>query len=334
MPLDRHVQRLLNIVTAGQPDVARLEPEAMRRAMAELARLVDVKDVPIHATEDREIPGPASPLPIRIYTPLADSAGALPALIYFHGGTGVFCGIDTHDGLCRMLANESGCRVISVGYRLAPEHKFPAAVEDSCVAAQWICDHSEELGIDPKRLAVGGDSAGATLAAVVCQLARSSAGPEIALQVLICPVTDIHADTVSRRMFGQGYFFDAATLTWALGHYLKADADTSDPRISPLRADDFRELPAAQIHTAEFDPFRDEGRQYADALDLAGVRVRYTCHPGMIHHFYCMAGAIPSARSAISTIGHDIKAALSQVGGSGRGQFAARSARATIPLGR
>jgi len=310
MPLDRHVQRLLNIVGVTQPDVARLEPEAMRRAIADLARLVDARDVPIGATEDREIPGPGSPLPIRILTPLADAAGALPGLIYFHGGTGVFCGIDTHDGLCRMLANASGCRVVSIEYRLAPENKFPAAVDDSYAATRWIRDHSGELGIDPRRLAVCGDSAGATLAAAVCQLARSSADLEIALQVLICPVTDVHADTESRRLFGSGYFFDMATLTWALGHYLAKDADASDPRISPLRCGNFSGLPPAHIHTAEFDPLRDEGKQYADALERAGVRIRYTCHPGMIHHFYCMAGAIPASRAVIGSIGNDIKVAL------------------------
>jgi len=310
MPLDRHVQRLLNIVRVTQPDLARLEPEAMRRAIADLARLVDAKDVPIGATEDREIPGPGSPLPIRIFTPSGEGAGALPALIFFHGGMGVFCGIDTHDGLCRMLANASGCRVVSVGYRLAPEHKFPAAVDDSYLATQWIRDHSGELGIDPQRLAVGGDSAGATLAAAVCQLARSSTDLEIALQVLICPVTDVYADTESRRLFGSGYFFDMETLTWALSHYLAKDADASDPRISPLRNGDFRGLPAAHIHTAEFDPLRDEGEQYADALQRAGVHLRYTCHQGMIHHFYCMAGAIPASRSVIGAIGNDIKVAF------------------------
>jgi acetyl esterase len=312
MPLDRHVQRLLDIMRAGQSDVSRVEPEAMRRSIADLARLVDARDVPVRAIEDREIPGPASSLPIRIYTPVEDRAGMLPALVYFHGGTGVFCSVETHDGLCRILANESGCRVLSVGYRLAPEHKFPAAVEDSYAATRWASDHCGELGIDPRRLAVGGDSAGATLAAVVCQLASRPAGPEIALQVLLCPVTDVDADTSSRRMFGEGYFFDMATLNWALGHYLTSNADASDPRISPLRASDFRGLPAAHIHTAEFDPLRDEGKDYADVLERAGVGVRYTCHQGMIHHFYCMAGAIPSSRSAIRMIGNDIKAALAR----------------------
>jgi len=311
MPLDPHAKRLLDILAAGRTDISQLAPEAMRQAMDKLAHLVDAKNVSIGAVEDREIPGPASRLPIRIYTPAMKMTGRLPALIYFHGGTGVFCSIETHDGLCRMLANESCCRVISVGYRLAPEHKFPAAIEDSYAATKWAFAHSEEMDIDPKRIAVGGDSAGATLAAVVCQMAKQMAGPELALQVLICPVTDLGLDSSSRRSFSEGYFFDMATLDWALQHYLTSDAEVSDPRISPLRAIDFRALPTAHIHTAEFDPFRDDGKAYADALERASVPVLYTCHVGMIHHFYCMAGAIPYSRFVIRVIGNSIKAALS-----------------------
>lgn len=310
MPLDPYVKRLLDMLAAGRTDVTRLSPEAMRQAIDKLAQLVDAKNVSIGAVENREIPGPACGLPIRIYTPVMETTGRLPGLIYFHGGTGVFCSIETHDGLCRMLANESGCRVISVGYRLAPEHKFPAAIEDSYAAARWVLAHSEELGIDPKRIAVGGDSAGATLATVVCQLAKQMGGPELALQVLICPVTDLGLDSPSRRSFSEGYFFDMATLDWAMQHYLVADTDVSDSRLSPLRAVDLRALPAAHIHTAEFDPFRDDGKAYADALKSACVPVTYTCHEGMIHHFYCMAGAIPYSRVVIKSIGHSVKAAL------------------------
>lgn len=298
------------MLAAGRNDVSRLSPEAMRQTVDKLAQLVDAKNVPIGAVEDREIPGPTCGLPIRVYTPVMEMTGRLPALIYFHGGTGVFCSIETHDGLCRMLANESGCRVISVGYRLAPEHKFPAAVEDSYAAAQWVLAHTEELGVDPKRIAVGGDSAGATLATVVCQLAKQMGGPALALQVLICPVTDLGLDSPSRRSFSEGYFFEMATLDWAMQHYLAADADVSDSRLSPLRAVDLRGLPAAHIHTAEFDPFRDDGKAYADALRSAGVPVTYGCYEGLIHHFYCMAGAIPYSRVVIKVIGNSVKAAL------------------------
>jgi acetyl esterase len=313
MQLDPHVKRLLDILGASRTGTSGLTPHAMRQAISQLAQLVDVKNVPIGGTENRNIPCSTHSVPIRIYTPAAANAEELAALIYFHGGTGVFCSIETHDGLCRMLANESGCRVISVGYRLAPEHKFPAAVEDSYAATRWICAHAPVLGIDPKQIAIGGDSAGATLAAVVCQLAKQLAGPELALQVLLCPVTDISAEGGSRSTFSQGYFFDMATLKWSLEHYLPSHAAVSDPRISPLRASDLSGLPPTHIHTAEFDPVRDEGKAYADGLRRAGVSVRYTCHQGMIHHFYCMAGVIPYARCAVKTIGDAIRAALAKV---------------------
>jgi len=315
MPLDRYAKRLLDMMAAGRTDVSRLSPDAMRAAMSKLALSVGAGDVSIGASEDREIPGPAGGIPVRIYTPATTAAGTLPALIYFHGGTGVFCSIETHDGLCRILANESGCRVISIGYRLAPENKFPAAIEDACAATEWVFGHCEGLGIDPERVAVGGDSAGATLAAVVCQQVKQRTGPDIALQVLLCPVTDLGLNSSSRREFSEGYFFEMAILDWALGHYLGADANILDPRLSPLRATDLRDLPPAHIHVAEFDPFRDDGIAYADALKRAHVPVTFTCHHGMIHHFYCMAGVIPNARVAIRGIGTSLKAALSSVPG-------------------
>jgi acetyl esterase/lipase len=298
------------MMAAGRTGEPQPSPAAMRATMSKLAQAVDAVDVSIRASEDREIPGPAGGIPLRIYTPATTAAATLPALIYFHGGAGVFCSIETHDGLCRMLANESSCRVISVAYRLAPEHKFPAAIDDARAATQWIFAHCEGLGIDPKLVAVGGDSAGATLATVVCQQAKEMTGPDIALQVLLCPVTDLRSNSTSRRAFSEGYFFDMAMLDWALGHYLPANADLTDPRLSPLRAADLSGLPPAHIHTAEFDPFRDDGKAYADALHRAGIPVAYTSHQGMIHHFYCMAGAIPSARVAVKEIGNSIKSAL------------------------
>jgi acetyl esterase len=313
MPLDRHAKRLLNMMGAGKSDVSRLSPDAMRDAINRLAQAVDARDVPIGASEDRLIPGTAGSIPVRIYTPTTTAPDILPALIYFHGGTGVFCSIETHDGLCRILANESGCRVISVGYRLAPEHKFPAAIDDAHAATEWVFEHHQGLGIDQGRIAVGGDSAGATLAAVVCQQCEQRMGARIALQVLLCPVTDLGLNSSSRREFSEGFFFDMAMLDWALAHYLSEGANISDPRLSPLRAIDLRDLPPAHIHTAEFDPFRDDGTAYAAALKRASVPVAYTCHLGMIHHFYCMAGAIPNARLAVEGIGNSLKAALSCV---------------------
>jgi acetyl esterase len=331
MPLDPHAKRLLHIMTATravgeQPTVA-----AMRRMVLDLAEVADAKDVPVGKREDRDIPGHNGPLPIRIYSPAVVSVGVLPALIYVHGGAGVFCDLDTHEGLCRLLASSSGCRVISVGYRLAPEHRFPAAVADTCAAVRWTFEHSTEIGIDPKRIAIGGDSAGATLATAVCQLEWELG---LVLQVLLCPVTAVKADTQSRRMFSQGYFFDMATLDWALGHYLPADADLSDPRLSPLHSSGFRDVPPAHIHTAEFDPFRDEGEAYADALERAGVSVRRWRHDGMIHHFYCMAGLIPRSRKIVEQVGEAIREALAETcnaRGSRPPHSAVEVGRASIP---
>jgi len=311
MPLDPSVQRFLRMLAVGGfPTASEQDPGAVRAAFRRLAETVDVKDVSVERVEEQEIPGPAGPVPIRVYTPITPHRDPTPALLYFHGGAWVFCDLDTHDGLCRTLANESGCRLVSVAYRQAPEHKLPAAMEDSYAAAEWVAKHARALDLDAHRLAVAGDSAGGTLAAVVCQLAKRRNGPKLALQVLLCPKTDVSADTASRRAFASGYFFDRATLAWALKHACPSELDLTDTRLSPLLAEDLSGLPPAQIHTAEFDPLRDEGKAYADRLAQAGVKVGYTCHSGMIHHFYAMAGIIPYAREALRAVGGTIKEAL------------------------
>jgi acetyl esterase/lipase len=208
-----------------------------------------------------------------------------------------------------MLANGSGCRVISVEYRLAPEHPFPAAIDDGNWVTSWIATHASELGVDGDRLVVAGDSAGATIAAVVCQLAARAHGPHIVLQVLLCPVTDLAEESESRRTFSEGYFIERSTLEWAKALYC-AGAALTDFRVSPLRATSLAGLPPAHIHTAEFDPMRDEGKAYANALAAAGVEVHYTCHSGLIHHFYCMGGAIPRARAVLASAGDAIRNAV------------------------
>jgi acetyl esterase/lipase len=310
MPIDRHAKRLLEMIAAGRRDGAgELTAESLRRSMLRLADATDARRVPIAAVEDRLLPGPATAIPVRVYTPCDSVVDRLPCIAYFHGGTGVFCGIETHDGLCRMLANASGCKVVSVGYRLAPEHPFPSAIEDSLSVTTWIAEHGDELNVDRERLVVAGDSAGGTMAAVLCQLAARGGGPRIALQVLLCPVTDLAVESESRRAFAEGYFIERSTLEWAKGVYC-AGADLADPRVSPLRAASFEGLPPAHIHTAEFDPMRDEGEAYANALTKAGVPVRYSCHAGLIHHFYCMAGAIPHARTVLAGVGADIRCEL------------------------
>jgi acetyl esterase/lipase len=301
VPLDPSAKRLLGMLAAGgaMADIAATTPQQMRDGFRRLAQSVDIKGIAVGNIEDGELPGPGGALPYRLYRPQHPAAHPLPALVFFHGGGCVFGDIDTHDGFCRMLAAESGCAVISVGYRRAPEHRFPAAVEDSRAATRWVADHAAALGLDGRRIAIGGDSAGAGLAAAVCQMAAAGQGPRLALQVLFCPVLDMRAQTASRRDLAEGYFLNQATIDWMLRHYCAADADLDDPRLSPLRARQFCGLPPAHIHTAEFDPMRDEGEAYAQALRRAGVPARYTCHAGMIHYFYAMAGAIPAARAAL-----------------------------------
>jgi acetyl esterase len=299
------------VAASGQPKLWELTPPEARQKVIELTRIVECEEA-IGKIEDRTLPGPAGPLSYRVYTPLAANDGPSGGVIFFHGGAWVLGDLDTHDCLCRILTNESGCRFISVDYRLAPEHPFPAAVEDACAATAWIAAHAAELAIDPNCLAVAGDSAGGTLAAVVCQSAKDSRF-KIALQVLLCPVTDIAADNQSRREFAEGYFLEGPLTSWAGNHYLPSGVDINDPRLSPLLAPDLSGLPPALIHTAGFDLLRDEGKAYADALKRAGVKVSHVCHEHMIHHFYAMAGAIPYARTALKAVGVDIRAALTPV---------------------
>lgn len=287
-----------------------MSPREMRIGFRRLNQLVGAKDEPIGRVEGRTLAGPAGPLPVRIYTPFGALDERLPGLVYFHGGGGVFGSIETHDGLCRMLANASRCRVLSVDYRLAPEHPFPAAFEDSYAAVTEVFEQATVFGLRPDRIGVGGDSAGGALAAAVCQRAKQENGPSIALQLLLCPALDIGTESESRRVLAEGYFLDKATIDWTLKHYCPEALDLADPRLSPLRAADVSCLPPAVVHTAEFDPLLSEGRAYADRLERAGIKLRYTCHLGMIHHFYGMAEAIPHARVAVASIGADIREAL------------------------
>jgi acetyl esterase/lipase len=217
--------------------------------------------------------------------------------------------LQSHDAICRALAASARCRILAVAYRLAPEHRFPAAIEGCMRAVELVTAQPERFGLDPRRIGVAGDSAGGNLAVVVCQLARNRCVP-IALQVLLCPVMDALARTNSRRELGAGYFLEERTLIRYWEHYRVAGLDPDDPMVSPSQARDFRDLPPALIHTAQYDPLRDEGALYADALARAGVAVRHHEHPGMIHHFYGLGAAIPYASQALAAIGAEIRAAL------------------------
>ena len=328
MPLDPRVKRFLDALAAGKPPNALDTSVAQRRlGLTELMKLAGPETAVEHI-EDRTLPGPAGPLGVRIYTPLAAGlppptdlplpanlslaaeAPLLPGLIYFHGGGLVAGTVATHDSIARALAHAGACRVVSVEYRLAPEHPFPAALDDALAAVTHIGAHAAEFGIDGLRLGICGDSAGGTLAAATVQTVAQIGSPRLALQLLICPILDYSRSTESRRDLASGYLVDQATLDHDLLHYAPPGTDPADPRISPLRADDVGGLPRTVIHTAEFDPLRDEGRHYFERLVRAHAEVSYTCHPGMIHLFYGLGAVIPYARTAFAQIGGEIRAAL------------------------
>ncbi|MFZ5914385.1 MAG: alpha/beta hydrolase [Pseudomonadota bacterium] len=312
MALDSHVAGLLAQLAAN-PDakgLADVPPEAGRGMFHAMAAMFDVKDAPIGKVENRKIPGPAGEIPVRIYTPVAAGTEPLPCLVYYHGGGWVIGDLETHEGACRMLANDSGCRVISVDYRLAPEHVFPAAPEDCFAALKWVAANAQPLGVDPKRIAVGGDSAGGNLSAVVCQMAREAGGPSVAFQLLIYPATDMALGTGSKKENATGYFLEERTMHYFYDLYVPKGTDENDPRLSPLRAKNFAGLPPAYVITAQYDVLRDEGRLYAEKLKEAGVKVTHVNYDTLIHGFFTMAGVIPAARPAIADAAKAVKAAL------------------------
>jgi acetyl esterase len=308
MPLDPRVQRFLNLLAAGNPPDARSATVEERRSG--LVSLMKFAGPPpaLERIEDRTLPGPDGALRVRLYSP--STAEILPGLIYFHGGGLVAGSLDSHDGIGRALCDSGGVRVLSVDYRLAPEHRFPAAVEDAKAALRYIAGHAADFGIDAARLGICGDSAGATLAAAACQWAIRGGGPRLILQLLLCPILDYSRVTASKRELSSGYLVDQATLDHDLKYYLPAGTAPSNPLVSPLLAENVSGMPRTIIHTAEFDPLRDEGRNYFERLTQAGNEVSYTCHPGMIHLFYGLGAVIPYARTAFEQIGGEIRAAL------------------------
>jgi acetyl esterase/lipase len=312
MPLDPHAKRFLDMMAAAGPRTAAADTiETRRKAFARLMALAGPGPALAHVVDEAAAaPATEGTIPLRVYTPRPATDRPLPAIIYFHGGGLVAGSLDTHDTLCRVLAEGCDAIVIAVGYRLAPEHKFPAAVTDAAAATDWVSAHATAIAIDPERIAVAGDSGGGTLAAIVCQGMRSRQSPPIALQLLLCPVLDFGAESASRRDFAEGYLLDRVTLDRDFAHYSPGNLDRMDPLVSPLRAADVAGVPPALIHTAAFDPLRDEGAAYAERLRQAGVPVRYTCHAGMIHHFYGLTSVIPAARQALDAICREMRTAL------------------------
>jgi acetyl esterase len=310
MPLEPRVKRFLDALAAGDPPNALQVSVAQRRsALAELMKLAG-PPVTLASVENAMLPGPGGDLPVRIYIPAAGAGTVRSGLVFFHGGGLVAGSIATHDSFARALSAAGACRIVSVEYRLAPEHPYPAALEDAVCAIRYVADHAERFGIDPARLGACGESAGATLVAGACQSLGPAAGHMLALQLLICPILDYGGTSASRRQFANGFLIDADTLAHDLRHSLPAGMDARDPRISPLRAQDLVGLPPTIIHTAEYDPLRDEGHAYYSRLEHTGCALSYTCHPGMIHLFYGLGGVIPYAQIAMEKFGSEIRAAL------------------------
>jgi acetyl esterase len=312
MALDPQVQAVLDLVaTAGRPAYHTLSPKDARQLFLETRPASTPTPPEIGSVKNVVAETPQGAIPLRVYRPAGVPATTpLPAYVYFHGGGWVIGDLETHDVLCRQLTAASGASVISVDYRLAPEHKFPAAADDAWAATRWVVAHAGELGLDGRRLAVGGDSAGGNLAAVVALMARDAGGPAIALQVLIYPVTDVMSETRSYADFADGYLLTRDSMRWFTAHYLKSKDDARDWRVSPLRAPSLAGLPPALIVTAGFDPLRDEGEIYAGRLRDAGDTVDYVCYGGMIHGFMGMGKLIDTAGRAISHIGGSLRQAF------------------------
>ena len=301
MPLDPQVEALLDELSAQTlPSVPEQGPVEARRSARQVARAMQVREE-VEKVNDRSIPGPEGELPVRVYTPRG--AAPFPVVVYFHGGGWVIGDIETHDPLCRALANAAAALIVSVDYRLAPEHKFPAAAEDAYAATVWVREHAAELGGDPERMCVCGDSAGGNLSAVVALMARDRGGPEIAYQGLLYPVTDHNFETRSYRDNAEGYLLTREAMIWFWEQYLTKEAAAHEPYASPLRAPDLSGLPPALVVTAEYDPLHDEGEAYAQQLEQAGVRVRYMRYDGLVHGFLRRTKALDRARAAIKEIG-------------------------------
>ena len=300
MPLDPQVKKVLEDTAAlGLPAYVDLSPAGARKQMLDQAPAVEPR-LSVKRVENRTIPGSAGNIPIRLYYPEGDVP--FPVVVYFHGGGWVIGDLDTHHAFCHALAKTSNCLVVSVDYRLAPEHPYPAAVEDSYAATCWVAENSERIQADPDRLAVCGDSAGGHLAAVVSMMARDRKGPRIDLQVLIYPITDYNFDTPSYIENGKDYNLSRDLMIWFWNHFLNDESEAVDPYVSPLRAEDLSNLPRALLLTAGYDPLRDEGEAYAEKLQAAGVKATLTRYTGMIHAFIRMTAALDKAIEALDEV--------------------------------
>ncbi|MBU1443581.1 MAG: alpha/beta hydrolase [Gammaproteobacteria bacterium] len=298
----------------GVPPTHTLSPADARAFYRERRTVTQPEPRAVAEVRELSAPGPLGPIPLRFYRPMdSDSTAALPVLVYYHGGGWVIGDLDTHDTLCRDLASQSGCAVVAVDYRMGPEHRFPAAVNDVIAATRWVSQQGRSLGIDPARLAVGGDSAGGNLAAVVAIAARDAGDLPIAFQLLVYPATDMRRGHASHTTNGAGYLLTRETIGYFHDHYIADPQHDLDWRASPMLHVDLKGLPPALVLTAGYDPLRDEGLDYARALTDAGNRASYLCFERQIHGFITMGRVIDEANTAVTVCAAALRQALAVV---------------------
>jgi acetyl esterase len=311
MPLDPQAQAMQDAMTAsGRPPMHTLSVAQARQALAAVTAMRPPPE-PVHHVEDREIAGSDGEISLRLYIP--EGQGPFPLLVFAHGGGWMLGDLNTADPICRTLSNLAPCITVSVDYRLAPEHQFPAALEDFYTAVTWVADHAAELGGDPTRLAVGGESAGGNLAAAAALMARDRGGPRLTVQLLINPPTDDpEAGSPSMQAYGGGPGLSRADLTWFFQHYVTRETDRHHPYCLPLRASDLHGVPPALVVTAECDPLRDEGEAYAARLREAGVAVTSRRYPGMMHGFTNFASRLDQGKVALVDAAAALRTAFTQ----------------------
>ncbi len=312
--LDGRTQWFLQLLArSGQPPLHQLGVVEAREQFDAFMLLMSGRPAPVGEIVDRTMAGPAGPLRIRIYRPAHSVARLLPTVLYFHGGGWVIGSLEGYDLACRYFCARSGCAIVSVDYRLAPEHKFPAAIDDGVAAFRWLATEAAGLGLDPDRIVLAGDSAGGTIAAVAAQELRGEPRPPC-LQWLIYPATDLRGDTPSHKSCGEGFLLTQADMDWFRGQYLNTPAEIDDPRASPLRAVDLAGLAPALVFTTGFDPLRDEGRAYAERLSAAGVKTIHREFDTLIHGFVGMRGALQAAARAMDDMVAGLRHELAQLG--------------------
>ncbi len=309
--LDPQVRQLLDLLDQQRaPPTYGVSVETARDQLDELFSMLDPE--PVGDVQDLDIPGPAGPIPVRVYAPEDEPDDSPGVFVTFHGGGWVLGDLDTHDPFCRAVTNAADCLVISVDYRRAPEHPFPAAVKDCYAAVEWAADYAPHLGGDPERLAVGGDSAGGNLTAAITLLARDRGGPDLCHQSLIYPAVNsrVGPEFDSYEENGSGYFLERESMEWYDERYIQDDLDARNEYAAPLLARDLSGLPPATVITAGFDPLRDEGIAYADRLEDAGVAVSHEHFEGMIHGFVSMLDVVDRSHDGIETVADGLRDAF------------------------